>query len=823
MTVGHPRPGSAPRSTPALDSAEYDSRSVSDDHHDALRKGARVKEFKILRVLGQGGFGITYLVFDLNLNSPVALKEYFPAGYARRLGKGSVEPTSPESRTVFDWGLKSFLTEAQAIHRLRHPNVVRAHRYFEDRGSAFIVMDYEEGDSLAKILEDRRKLTFAEWRPLFDRLLDGLEHVHDHDYLHRDLKPGNIVIRDTDGAPVLIDFGSARFAAGERTNTQMVTPGYAPIEQYGRRTQGPPADLYALAAVSYRVLVGERPPSAPDRVTNDTIARLEQRVHGADRAWLAALDRCLAIQPKDRPPSVATLRTEFRKPSHTSNSPAVQEYRLRFGLPKSGRGMALVRNVAAPFDDWAVRRWVGRRSSGAINATVFAPFHRALGTDAGGEPLFERRVASQNDGFVWLLELEESGAIEEAARGRIKSFAGPQARSNPPPSVPPPTRGAEHSSARTDRPSADQVAELPEESNRSSSLQEHQRTPHAPQAPSGRMRNPGAIVLWLWYGSLMAGMCGESSGGDALWWAGVGLTLAALVSVVAAFRVGKQSGAVMLGVLAALAMSTLGIRQEQRIHMRYGPSTAESYPDARHPPSEPPPLVVKSLWNHPGAPAEYKRTLADIVWGAEVAGSTRPAIGPPKPFYTRVGGALWDDPLPESGLHPDAYRLWIERASIPEERVARRAMVERVIGDAPTAWDGMSLEELDLAPLTGNPEDDAALWAMMNQLSRGPGDRALPPSIPSAVTAAKLWIPGVVAAMKTWIPGFDERGAHRVVTILAMRSKAALTDAATTNRAVLDAWGWVLVALYLGGGAAIWLVGRRFCWLSQSAKSGHSQ
>ncbi len=362
---------------------------MSDAHHDALRKGARVNEYEVVRVLGRGGFGITYQASDLNLNGPVALKEYFPVGYARRQGDGSVGPASPDSRAIFDWGLKSFLAEAQAIHRFKHENVVRAHRYFETRGGAFIVMEYVAGDSLAKILKDRAALTFTEWRPLFEKLLDGLEHVHERDYLHRDLKPGNIVVRDADGAPVLIDFGSARVATGERTNTQMVTDGYAPIEQYGKGKQGPPADLYALAAVSYRVLLGERPPIAPDRVTNDTIALLEERVQGAERRWLAALDRCLALQPKDRPQSVAALREEFRTAPPTSESPEAREYRSRFQLPKSGRGMTLVEPLSPPYRAWNVRRWVGRRSSGALQAAVFAPTHGGR-RPRDGETLFVR-------------------------------------------------------------------------------------------------------------------------------------------------------------------------------------------------------------------------------------------------------------------------------------------------------------------------------------------------------------------------------------------------------------------------------------------------
>ena len=141
-----------------------------------------------MRVLGRGGFGITYLAFDLNLNGAVALKEYFPAGHARRLGNGSVGPRLRKPGRI-RLGPEELSRRGQAIHRLDHPNVVRARRYFKERGSAFIVMDYVEGDSLEEILRQRSKLTFAEWQPLLGQLLDGLEHIHDHDYLHRDLKP----------------------------------------------------------------------------------------------------------------------------------------------------------------------------------------------------------------------------------------------------------------------------------------------------------------------------------------------------------------------------------------------------------------------------------------------------------------------------------------------------------------------------------------------------------------------------------------------------------------------------------------------------------
>ena len=264
---------------------------MSETNLHALPAGSNVEEYEIVRVLGAGGFGITYLAFDHTLDGPVAIKEYFPAGLAARTDDRRVSAASIESRDVFAWGLDRFIDEARTMHRFRHPNVVRAHRFVEAYGTAYIVMEYVDGESLAAILESRGRLPAAAWRRWLDRLLDGLAHVHGHGYLHRDVKPANIVVRAEDGEPVLIDFGAARAAARDRTHTRVLTPEYAPIEQHSSQAaQGPPTDIYALAAVSCRVLTGTAPPSAPDRMLDDRYEPLAGRVAGADRAWLAALD-----------------------------------------------------------------------------------------------------------------------------------------------------------------------------------------------------------------------------------------------------------------------------------------------------------------------------------------------------------------------------------------------------------------------------------------------------------------------------------------------------------------------------------------------------
>ena len=201
---------------------------------------------------------------------------------------------------------------------------MRVQRYFEANNTAYIVMEYVEGESLATFLERHGSVTPAQWRPWLDALLAGLEHVHRHDYLHRDIKPANIVIRaDAAGgsSPVLIDFGAASRAAAEKTRhlTAVHTPGYAPIEQYSTTSrQGPATDIYALAAVSYRALAGEPPPDAAERMIEDRYRPLVQRLSRPGDRFLAAIDRALAPRAAERPQGVAEWRAELAGTARTS-------------------------------------------------------------------------------------------------------------------------------------------------------------------------------------------------------------------------------------------------------------------------------------------------------------------------------------------------------------------------------------------------------------------------------------------------------------------------------------------------------------------------
>ena len=295
---------------------------MAEDHVAALPKGYCLKEFVVERVLGQGAFGITYLALDSHLNTWVAIKEYLPDDLAIRDEHSTVVPKSAASRASYVWGLERFFSEAQTVARFNHPNIVRVLRLMRENGTAYIIMPYERGLSLADHLKRLdRPLREGEMLALLRPLLDGLAAVHAEDVLHRDLKPGNIFLR-VDGTPVLLDFGSARQAVrGERQDmTSVLTPGYAPIEQYSDSShQGPWTDIYALGAVLYRCLTGKAPADATKRSEHILNRRPDPLTPAADYAaekhpgayaapLLKAIDTALAVSADDRPRSVDDWR-----------------------------------------------------------------------------------------------------------------------------------------------------------------------------------------------------------------------------------------------------------------------------------------------------------------------------------------------------------------------------------------------------------------------------------------------------------------------------------------------------------------------------------
>jgi tRNA A-37 threonylcarbamoyl transferase component Bud32 len=284
------------------------------DNVQALPLGTELGDYRIDAVIGHGGFGITYRAFDGQLAKIVAIKEYLPVEFAIRKDR-EVVPRGGRFADDFAWGRERFLDEARALARFRHPHIVPVLRYFDGNGTAYTVMEFEDGRSVAQLLHDKgRRLPPDDVRRLAEGLLSGLGAVHAQGFLHRDIKPSNIIIR-RDGVPILIDFGAARQAMGGRTRTltSVLTPQYAPIEQFALDgKQGPWSDIYSAAAVLHHAIAGHPPPEAASRVSRDPYLPLaKMQADRFDDTFLAAIDKALAFAPEQRPQSIEAWRALF--------------------------------------------------------------------------------------------------------------------------------------------------------------------------------------------------------------------------------------------------------------------------------------------------------------------------------------------------------------------------------------------------------------------------------------------------------------------------------------------------------------------------------
>ena len=274
---------------------------------NALPMQSMLQEYRIEQVLGAGGFGITYRARDTNLDKDVAIKEYLPGELAMRAPDGKVVAQGTTHEAGYKWGLERFLHEARTLAKFSHPHIVRVLRYFEANATAYMVMDYEQGDPLKTVLQHDPRPPEERLKALVAPLLDGLAAVHATGFLHRDIKPDNIFVR-ADGRPVLIDFGAARQALGGETRslTAILTPGYAPLEQYsGEGKQGPWTDLYAMGGVLYRAVADRNPPDAVTRIRSDTLGAGLAAARGRySDAFLRAIEWALTLDEKKRPQSV---------------------------------------------------------------------------------------------------------------------------------------------------------------------------------------------------------------------------------------------------------------------------------------------------------------------------------------------------------------------------------------------------------------------------------------------------------------------------------------------------------------------------------------
>ena len=366
---------------------------------NTLPLDSMLMEYHLVSVLGVGGFGITYLARDTLLEKNVAIKEYFPSADVARMEGGTVSLTNTQRTEEYQGGLDRFLKEARTLAGFSHPHIVRVKRYFKAHGTGYMVMDYEEGETLKTYLEKYPFPSEATIKSLLALLLDGIGKVHEVGFLHRDIKPDNIFMR-ADGKPVLLDFGSARHASGgsERTLTALVTPGYAPFEQYTAKSeQGPWTDIYALGGILFFAVTGENPPDALSRMKADTVADILARAHGRySDEFLDAIAWPLAIDEKKRPQTVAEWRRkilgdvpevvlpppdllidEFGEGTHSSADAATSSAitKTTSGAPPITKA-AVTGNSSDPLDTQDISKFLDRRDD--IERALKAKFQRVL-------------------------------------------------------------------------------------------------------------------------------------------------------------------------------------------------------------------------------------------------------------------------------------------------------------------------------------------------------------------------------------------------------------------------------------------------------------
>ena len=307
-----PGSGSGPASLP-----ESGSGVRSFDESMLLTIGSRVSEFEITGIIGKGGFGVVYAAWDHALEREVAIKEYLPTSLAGRQPDGSVVPLSESHRATFDTGMRSFFNEARLLAQFDHPSLLKVYRFWQERGTTYMVMPLYRGETLRSALNHMGQDVSEAWLlAVMDGVTQALSVMHRANCFHRDIAPDNIMLLEGTGRPVVLDFGAARRVISDATQalTVILKPGYAPIEQYAEvpdMTQGAWTDVYALAAVMHVAVCGRPPPPSVARMLNDRYVPLaSSEVVSArySQRLLKTIDQSLAVRPEGRPQSMAALR-----------------------------------------------------------------------------------------------------------------------------------------------------------------------------------------------------------------------------------------------------------------------------------------------------------------------------------------------------------------------------------------------------------------------------------------------------------------------------------------------------------------------------------
>jgi tRNA A-37 threonylcarbamoyl transferase component Bud32 len=407
-----------------------------------LPTGTKVDQYSVTKVLGRGGFGITYLVRDEGLEKDFALKEFFPEDLVRREGTSIRFAAKPNSEADYRWGLKKFYDEARLLAQFNHSNIVNVRRVFEANNSAYMLLDFVNGSTLEHWLQGLDSPPTQEELDLISGpLLAALELVHANKTWHLDFSPENVMIRASDGAPILLDFGASRFEIKQHStlvSALVFKSGYSAPEQYTSNANryGPWTDIYAFGCTLYRAIFGSRPMEATSRQLKDEVLPVAQVAKARYRdSFLDAIDWAMKLPPDERPQSIGEWRRSLLDsgaprgapvrmtrvmtgattliPSHAAPRPQHQEPQEG---SKGGRIAIATAAVVAMLlaGGFAMKRFMPDTWAGI--AGLVMPGGRGLdagGSDCGGGPCWG--VIVEKNGAVFARVKERSRDVAETA------------------------------------------------------------------------------------------------------------------------------------------------------------------------------------------------------------------------------------------------------------------------------------------------------------------------------------------------------------------------------------------------------------------------